>query len=189
MNIQTLKQYPVTTFYVAGSAIVFLLGQINVSWIIPLVLFPAFWPQDFWMVFTYGLVHLELYHIFLNMTVVLFIGRYMEDLLGSVRYFFLITLGIIGGGVLFALLNEAPAIGISAGGFAIIYYFGMRYPGRPELFLRLQNWQFLSLLTVVSILSWWLGWLPGIAHDAHLAGALVGVIIFRVYEYFPERRL
>lgn len=113
----------------------------------------------------------------------------MEDLLGSVRYFFLITLGIIAGGVLFALLNDGPAVGISAGGFAIIYYFGLRYPIRPELFLRLQNWQFLSLLTIVSILSLWLGWLPGIAHDAHLAGALVGVVLYRLYDILPDRRL
>ncbi len=182
MNIKTFLQFPVTTFYVGATFGVFLLAQININWVYPLVLFPTLWTLYPWTLFTYGLVHLQLYHWVLNMSVILFLGRYLETYLGSLRYFFLITSGIVAGGVLFALTNTAPAVGISAGGFALIFYFGLKYPYRPELFLRLQNWQFLFLLTAVSVLSIWLGWLPGIAHDAHLAGAFVGAAGYQLFD-------
>jgi membrane associated rhomboid family serine protease len=182
VNIQTLRQFPVTTFYVGTTLIILLLAQVNLNWITPLVLFPPVWRLAPWTLFTYGLVHIQIFHWVLNMSVILFLGRYLEQYLGSVRYFLLITGGILAGGALFAFINTAPAVGISAGGFALIFFFGLKYPYRPELFLRLQNWQFLMLISGVSILSILLGWLPGIAHDAHLAGALVGVVSYRLFE-------
>jgi membrane associated rhomboid family serine protease len=182
VNIQTLKRIPVTTFYVGASVVVFLLAQFNINWIYPLVLFPTLWQIAPWTLVTYGIVHIQFYHLLLNMSVIVFLGRYLEQYLGSLRYFILITGGILAGGFLFATTNSAPAVGISAGGFALIFFFGLKYPYRPELFLRFQNWQFLLLITVVSILSIWLGWLPGIAHDAHLAGAFVGVIVYRLFD-------
>jgi membrane associated rhomboid family serine protease len=182
VNKQTFRQFPVTTIYVATTLIILLLAQVNISWVSPLVLFPLLWRLAPWTLFTYGLVHIQIFHWLLNMSVIVFLGRYLEQYLGSIRYFILLTGGILAGGVLFAYINTAPAVGISAGGFALIFFFGLKYPYRPELFLRLQNWQFLLLLTTVSILSIWLGWLPGIAHDAHLAGALVGVVGYRLFD-------
>ncbi len=182
MNIQTIKQFPVTSFYVGASIVVFLLAQLNLNWVYPLVLFPSLWQSSPWTLWTYGIVHIEFFHLLLNMSVIVFLGRFLEQYLGSIRYLVLITGGIFAGGLLFATTNTVPAVGISAGGFALIFFFGLKYPTRPELFLRLQNWQFLLLVTGVSILSILFDWLPGIAHDAHLAGAFVGVIGYRVFD-------
>ncbi len=172
---------PVTWLVFAISMLVFLTARIRgTESIMFLVVSADKMPQSWYTLITYGFVHVEFYHILLNMGLLIMIGRWVERILGTQRYLILILLSILAGG-LALVLRGSGGIGFSAAGFAILYYYYLAFPWAKELPLKLPNFLLPLALTIISVLAIVLEWLPSVGHYPHLAGAVIGVILLPVF--------
>ena len=139
--------------------------------------------KDFHCLLTSGFLHADPTHLFVNMLTLFFFGPVVERVLGS-QSFFLIYLGALIGGNLFALWRHRNdpnymALGASGAVSGIIFTFCLFAP-----FQLLYVFFFLPLPAVVFALLYVAYSIYGmraardnIGHDAHLGGALIGIAI------------
>jgi membrane associated rhomboid family serine protease len=65
-----------------------------------------------WLLLTYAAVHASILHLLIISAAVLWLGWYLEPILGRVRYIALLIGGALGGGVAYVLLQPAlPLVG------------------------------------------------------------------------------
>ena len=157
--------------------------------------FPALvieWP---WTLVTSVFLHADFNHLLFNMFALFFFGSYLERLLGSNRFLIIfIAAGIVGnlGYFVTAPNNMIPAIGASGAAYGLMGTLAILAP-----FIRVYVWGLLPVPMVVLTAVYALLDVSGlfispgsnIAHGAHLAGLLVG-LIFGLYlrPYFGYRR-
>ena len=176
-----IKKAPVTWIIFIISVFIYITARVNGPESVRfLALVYEDLPQKWYTLFSYGFVHIELYHILLNMTVLIFIGSWVERLLGKKRYIILIVLSILAGGMSL-VLRDTGGIGFSAAGFGILFYYYLAFPWERELPFHLPNILLPLTLLVISILAIVLGWLPTVGHYPHIAGALVGSILLPIF--------
>lgn len=177
LNIEKIKQTPITWVFLLLSALVFLVARItepeNVRF---LALDYNELPQRWYTIISYGIVHIEWYHILLNMIILVFVGSWVEMLLGSKRYLILVVISILAGGVSL-ILRETGGIGFSAAGSGILFYYYFAFPWERELPLNLPNIVLPLALLILSVMAIVFGWLPSVGHYPHIAGAITGVIL------------
>jgi len=125
------------------------------------------------------------FHILFNMYALWMTGPYLEALLGRVRFVVLYLLSAVGGSVGFLLLSS-PSNGsqwvfgtVGASG-AVFGLFGAFFMVQRRL-----NRSTGPLLAVIAI-NFAIGFLPGIAWQAHLGGLVTGVLVAGVLAYAPR---
>ena len=158
-----------------------------------------------WQFLTFQFLHGNTLHLLLNLVVIFFFGRAMEEALGARRMLQLyFTSGVVGGicQILFQVLMavvrdpgylQGGVVGASAGAFGLVAAFAVMFPERRITLLlffvipvsmsaRMLLWASVAL-GVIGIL------VPndGIAHAAHLGGILAAVLFVRavVLEQIP----
>ncbi|MEM2070920.1 MAG: rhomboid family intramembrane serine protease, partial [Archaeoglobaceae archaeon] len=147
-----------------------------------------------WQIFTSMFLHIEFWHFFVNMFVLLFFGSELERRLGSKRYVeIFIVSGLAGslGYIIYAnLLNSyVPALGASA---AIFGVFGclaiiapevriMIFPIPIPIGIRTALFLFAAYDFWMMILSSAGVFITNVANVAHLAGLFVGLYYGRRY--------
>jgi hypothetical protein len=155
--------------------------------------FPALaikWP---WTLITSVFLHADFNHLLFNMFALFFFGSYLERLLGSNRFLIIfIAAGIVGnlGYLVTASNSMIPAIGASGAAYGLMGTLVILAP-----FMRVYVYGLLPVplvvLTAVFVFIDVAGLFSpsGIAHGAHLAGLIVG-IVFGLYlrPYFGYRR-
>jgi hypothetical protein len=155
--------------------------------------FPALvikWP---WTLVTSIFLHADFNHLLFNMFALFFFGSYLERLLGSNRFLIIfIAAGIVGnlGYLVTASNSMIPAIGASGAAYGLMGTLVILAP-----FMRVYVYGLLPVplvvLTAVFVFIDVAGLFSpsGIAHGAHLAGLIVG-IVFGLYlrPYFGYRR-
>ena len=135
-----------------------------------------------WTLVTYMFLHGGFFHLAFNMLMLFFFGRDVEDRLGGTafaRYFLLCGLG--GAAASFAFLPMAPVsmvLGSSAGVYGVMLAFALWWPDREMLIFPLPipikvKWFVIGLVSL-DLLSGVIGRDTGVAHFAHLGGALFG---------------
>ncbi|MBK8707067.1 MAG: rhomboid family intramembrane serine protease [Flavobacteriales bacterium] len=144
-----------------------------------------------WTVFTYMFVHTGLGHLFWNMILLWFGGRLFQDLLGGKRLLGHYLLGGLSGFALFALAHNllpglhggtsAPGIlGASAGVLSV--FIGIA-AYRPDMIVNLILIGPVKLMYVAAVFLLLdlvgIGSGDGVAHEAHIGGALYGFIAAR----------
>jgi len=146
--------------------------------------FPALaikWP---WTLITSVFLHADFNHLLFNMFALFFFGSYLERLLGSNRFLIIfISAGIVGniGYFVTASNNMIPAIGASGAAYGLMGTLVVLAP-----FMSVYIWGLLPvpmiILTAVYAFIDVIGLSApsGIAHGAHLAGLIVG-IVFGLY--------
>jgi membrane associated rhomboid family serine protease len=139
-----------------------------------------------WQLLTFQFLHADLLHIAFNMIGLFFLGRAVEDMIGTRRFLQAYFLSGTIGGIFQALLGfiiggpfALPVVGASAGVFGITGVFGTLQPEATILFnfipMRAKYLVWFSAIIagfyvlVPSPTSW------GVAHAAHFAGIAVGV--------------
>ncbi len=132
-------------------------------------LFPYIWSP-----FTYMFVHGGFMHLLINMLILFFFGPPLEDRWGSREFIkFYILAGL--GGALLSILLPYPIIGASGAVLGVMVAFAMFWPESPiyiwGIFPIKAKWLVGAYvaLTVFYAIS---GGQPGVAHLAHLGGAL-----------------
>ena len=181
LDMINIKKNPISLLIFMISAIIFLIAIVTDPENIRFLAFDyARLPQNWFAILTYGFVHVDWNHFIINMGLLLWIGIWVERLIGSRRFILLVISGILAGG-LTLVLRETAGIGFSAGAAALLFYYHFAFPMKRELPLELPNIILPILLLIISIGSVIFGWLPGVGHYPHLAGALVGVIFLGIF--------
>ena len=180
-GVTIFEQAPLTWTFFLISALVFFIARIsdpkNVRF---LALHFDQVRQSWYTLISYGFVHIEWYHILINMGILLYIGFWVERMLGQKRYFMLVMLGILAGG-LSLIVRETGGIGFSAAGATILFYYYLAFPWKRELPFNLPNIILPVTLFGFSILALIFGWGPSVGHIPHLAGMFTGALLLLVF--------
>ena len=154
---------------------------------------PALAGQEPWRFVTAAFLHATggpfgLVHILFNMYALFLVGPYLEHLFGRLRFAALYLLSALGGSVAFELLTpDVTALGflsstVGASG-AVFGLFGALLVAQRRRRMPLQ-----SVVGVLGINLMIGFFLPGIAWQAHLGGAVVGAAAAAVLAYAPRER-
>ena len=130
---------------------------------------------EYWRLLTSGFVHVDLWHLAMNMMAFLSLGKIFEPLLGVRRYLLILIPSIIVGS-LFVLASPENSfvVGLSGGIYGLLAAYItliLRTGGwrMPPVRAALMNMLFINLL---------LNFLPNISVHAHLGGFVTGLIIY-----------
>lgn len=125
-------------------------------------------------------------HIAFNLYALWMVGPYLERLLGRAQYAALYLLSAIGGSVGYFLLaspeRENWWTGVLGASGAVFGLFGAWFVVNRRL-----GRDVTGIVMLVAI-NGVLGFLPGIAWQAHLGGLVTGLLITAVFAYFPRNR-
>lgn len=143
-----------------------LLGSMNSQWVAS---------GDYWRIIMAGYLHAGFLHIGFNMMALYSVGRLIEYQIGSLRFFVVYTLALIGGsGIHFVVASKAVAAGASGALFGLIG-FGLSFThfhSNPQAKL-LRN-QFFKW----ALIGFGFGFLvSGIDNLGHLGGFVVGLVL------------
>lgn len=140
-----------------------------------------------WQLGTYMLLHGGVGHVLMNMMSLAFLGPEVERRMGTPHFITLYVLSGVLGGVGFVLLEpHAPCVGASGAVFGVMAAFATLFPRRRMSlllfpFFSLPAWQMVTAIVAIELVYLVQGGASGgIAHSAHLAGALAGVVYARV---------
>ena len=154
-----------------------------------LQLHPEFVLQRFWVwqLVTGGLLHADFMHLLFNGIAIFFFGRLVEQRLGLRRYLLFVLAATIAAAIGYLiwsvlLVSVTPALGASGAAMGLVALAALWYPRMTVLFfgvLPLQLWVLAVLLIFFDLLGALQSGPGGVAHSAHLGGALYGWIYFR----------
>jgi membrane associated rhomboid family serine protease len=139
-----------------------------------------------WRFVTYMFLHGSGFHILFNMLWLWWMGRPVEDTLGT-RNFAVFYLGSGIGGALFqlvlsGLLPTGPTIGASGAVFGIMVCFAVLYPRQPIMMLLLPPIEARYMVAGLIFLDvLFLNSGDNVARLVHLGGALWGWLLIRAY--------
>ena len=137
---------------------------------------------EIWQLFTYLFMHGGFSHLFFNMLALWMFGMELENTWGSRKFLTYYLVCGVGAGLcnlLVAPLFTAvgPTIGASGAIYGVLLAFGLMFPDRlifVYFFVPLKAKYFVILYMVIEFVS--VGSTDGVAHFAHLGGAIVGFI-------------
>jgi len=179
--VRDVRSYPLSMLFLAICASVFAVAQLtDVENVRFLALDSAMFPERWWTIVTTGFVHVEWNHIIVNMLLLLWVGTWVERLIGSRRFAVLVFTAILAG-ALSILVRDTAGIGFSAAAAAIVFYYHVAFPFERELPLRIPNIVLPVVLFVGSLAAAVFGWFEGVGHWPHLAGAVVGLLFLVVF--------
>ncbi|MCW3121407.1 MAG: rhomboid family intrarane serine protease [Flavipsychrobacter sp.] len=147
---------------------------------------PAVLQGDWWRLITHMFLHGGIMHLLMNMFSLLYIGMYLEPLLGKFRFTtaYIIT-GICGG--LLSLVFHANSVGVGASG-AIFGMYGVFLAilttGHIQKTMRKTMLRSILFFVVYNL---GMGMQGNIDNAAHIGGLLSGLIIGYVYYPYLKR--
>ena len=140
----------------------------------------------FWQWFTYMFLHGGWWHLIINMYVLWMFGSDIERMWGSKAFLQYYLISGVGAGVLYSLVqfgSETPTIGASGAVYAILVAFAVLFPRRRIMMIFppivMQARTMIMIFLGIELLNGIIGTRDGIAHIAHLGGALVGYLYMR----------
>jgi membrane associated rhomboid family serine protease len=141
-----------------------------------------------WQLVTYQFMHGGFLHLFFNMFALWMFGSELDSIWGGRRFLTFYLLSGIGAGAVqlgvSALLgSEAPTVGASGSINGLLIAFGFLFPDRPLLmfpiFFPIPAKIFVLGWVAIDFLSGITGADRGVAHFAHVGGALMGFLLLR----------
>lgn len=144
-----------------------------------------------WTIVTYMFLHGDVFHILFNMLALYFFGTQMEGLLGRKRFLVLYFGGGVVGGVAYIATQAfasgffrepcVPAIGASAAVMGVLVLCAIHFPDQLVFFFFVPiplKW-LVTFLVAIDLLYSIAAHKDGVAHIAHLGGALFGFLFWR----------
>jgi len=148
-----------------------------------------------WTFVTYMFVHAGPIHLAFNMLMLFFLGPSVERRMtsrGFVRYYFLSGLGGAALSLgLATVMPVAPFLGASAAVLGVAVAFAMYWPNAELMVfpipVPIKARTLIGGIVLLDLTFAVIGRAEGIAHWAHLGGALFGYLAFRFQEIAPRR--
>ncbi|HUI29243.1 MAG TPA: rhomboid family intramembrane serine protease [Candidatus Acidoferrales bacterium] len=142
-----------------------------------------------WQLVTYMFLHGGFFHIFFNMLALWMFGVELENVWGTRRfltYYFLCGIGAGLSNLFIAPLFTipGPTIGASGAIYGILIAFGMLFPEAPVFIYFLfpiKAKYFVAIYFGMELVYGVSGSQDGVAHFAHLGGAVVGLVYLMAY--------
>jgi membrane associated rhomboid family serine protease len=173
--------------------IVFLLMIINPTLIELFAIYP-FSSEKFhlYQFLTSMFTHGGVFHIMFNMFALLSFGPECEKFLGEKRFAIFYIISGIFGAFLQLMFEDVPLVGASAAIFGLIILFAFLNPNTKLSIIFFPFISFKAKNIILAILAFEIFAIfnikgDGIAHIAHIGGAIVGVITSIYYKYFRDR--
>jgi membrane associated rhomboid family serine protease len=177
----TFNGIPLGAFFVKY----FALWQINLENLIPFSGDYQFYP---WQLISYQFMHADFWHLFMNMFALWMFGSELEQNWGPKRFLTYYLLAGIGAAIIHMIVtpllgNEIrPTVGASGAVYGLLLAFGMTFPNRSifmfPLFIPIPAKYFVMIFAGIELMNG-VGGSSGIAHFAHLGGALTGFILLK----------
>ncbi len=156
----------------------------------------ALWPIDAgfapWQLITYQYLHGGFGHILFNMFALWMFGMELENLWGSRRFAVYYTLAGISAGLVHMTVTmimggaPVPTVGASGSIMGVLLAFGMIFPDRPvmmfPIFFPIPARIFVLGYAALDLISGVSNAQDGVAHFAHLGGALGGFLLLKFGE-------
>lgn len=156
-----------------------------------------------WQLVTYAFMHGGLAHIFFNMFALFMFGGTIERLFGAqkflIYYFVCLVVAAIAQllTIMFFTGGFYPTLGASGAVFGLLLAFGVLFPHERLMLLfppiPMPAWIFVSGYIVLELVLGVTRTQAGVAHFAHLGGALAGYVLIQYWRgklpVKPERRL
>ncbi|MCX6139515.1 MAG: rhomboid family intramembrane serine protease [Candidatus Kapabacteria bacterium] len=153
----------------------------------------ALWPLESgfmpWQLITYQFMHGSIGHLFFNMLALWMFGMELENLWGTKKFAtYYLLCGIAAGALhigISPLLKDVlgPTIGASGSIMGVLLAFGLTFPTRPvmmfPIFFPIPARIFVLLYAGIDLLSGVFNTGDGVAHFAHLGGALGGWLLLK----------
>lgn len=131
-------------------------------------------------------------HIFFNMLGLYFIGPFLERTIGPKKFLFLYLAAGLGGVVLSQLLgsNGGGMLGASGCLLGVVVAFAMMYPNMEMMLMfipiPIKAKYLVSGFVILDVVLGFGNANDGIAHFAHLGGAIVGFLLVLIWRKFPD---
>lgn len=142
-----------------------------------------------WQLLSFQFMHGGLMHLFFNMLALWMFGVELEAVWGSRRFLVYYLLSGVGAGLVHLLVAPLlggiplPTVGASGGVYAILLAFGMTFPNRPVVMFPILFPVPARILVIiyagVELIAGITNTNSGVAHFAHLGGALVGFLLLK----------
>ncbi|MBR3227203.1 MAG: rhomboid family intramembrane serine protease [Erysipelotrichaceae bacterium] len=130
---------------------------------------------EYWRLFTCSLLHSSLTHLLCNTFSLFVLGSILEGELGRVRFLIMFVAGVLCASLTHGVLSgNSLVVGLSGGIYALFAFYLIKYLQSGMVTIR-QMWPTLFLNIV-------LNFLPNVSWQAHLGGALIGLIFYYIYE-------
>jgi membrane associated rhomboid family serine protease len=151
-----------------------------------------------WQLVTYLFMHGGVMHLLFNMFALWMFGMELENDWGSKKFLLYYLMCGIGAGISNLFLAplfgaSGPTVGASGAIYGVLLAFGMMYPDRPifvYFLLPIRARYFVMIYIALELYSGVTGSPDGVAHFAHLGGAVVGLIYMLIdREQLPGKRL
>jgi membrane associated rhomboid family serine protease len=145
-----------------------------------------------WVPVTYMFLHADLMHLVVNMLILFFFGPPLEARWGAREFTTFYFICGLGGAAMSFLLPGAPIIGASGALLGVMVAFAMNWPDAPIYFwgiFPIPAKYLVAFFVVMDILGARSGSQGGgIAHFAHLGGALTGFLYLKA-DWRPREKL
>lgn len=150
---------------------------------------PAYALSRPWTFVTYMFVHGGLLHLAGNMFMLFVFGSPVEHRMGSRSFILYYLYCGVGAAVLGLALSSflpiGPFIGASGAILGVALAFAIYWPDAELIAfpipIPMRARTFVGLLVALDVVFWWLTPNDGIAHVAHVGGALFGYLFFRLH--------
>ena len=138
-----------------------------------------------WTLLTSFFLHLNFSHLFVNMLSLLFIGSFVEKIIGRKRFLFIYLISGLIAGLFFTFLAlafqselQVYAIGASGAIFALGGLLMILTPKLPVLVFFMIPMKMFNAMLFLLIALWVISWLSGlpIGNTAHLGGLVSGIV-------------
>lgn len=156
----------------------------------------ALWPLDRgfmpWQVITYQYLHGGFGHIFFNMLALWMFGMELENIWGTRRFATYYTLAGVSAAIVHIIISPmlgsaaAPTVGASGSIMGVLLAFGLIFPDRPvmmfPIFFPIPARIFVLMYAALDLVLGVTSSGDGVAHFAHLGGALGGFLMLKFGE-------
>ncbi len=142
-----------------------------------------------WQLVSYQFMHGSIGHLFFNMLALWMFGMELENLWGTRRFAMYYVLSGIAAGATHIVVSMlmggpgAPTVGASGSIMGVLLAFGLTFPTRPvmmfPIFFPIPARIFVLLYAGLDLVMGLMNTNDGVAHFAHLGGALGGWLLLR----------
>lgn len=139
--------------------------------------------NEYWRFFSGGFVHIDIFHLLVNMMALMNIGRMLERLYGRKKYLAILFSGIIiGNAFVFIGQGNVLTVGISGGLYAllgslIVYSYDNGWLKQP---------QFRNQLLFILSINLLVNFMPNISVLGHMGGLMAGVLLGIIFSETPH---
>lgn len=158
-----------------------------------LIDYGALWPFErpefgVWQYFTYMFFHGDFSHLFFNLLTLWMFGVELAQMWGNRRFLAFYFLCGVGAGIIHSIVTlflgqGAPTLGASGAIMGVMLAYGLTFPDRIILvgfFLPLRAKIAVLVFIGIDLYMGVTGSPDGVAHFAHLGGALIGYILVKI---------